>query len=193
MAAKHDTEGRGGPWVWCLDLYQSASVVSRFTSHNQAEILDGNTYAAQEMALDLGTADASGTLQSWSVTLQNVDRALSTLCNAGAFKNFPAIARYVQTGSLAVSKAARTRRGTIKETTYDTPTCLFVCGSNDLRQCQSPGNKCNRLICRWLAFKDFECKYAGVATSCVRTYEACEALGNLANFGGFPGIPLEHL
>ena len=43
--------------------------------------------------------------------------------------------------------------------------------------------------CRWVAFKDTDCKYSGSATTCGRTYADCQSKGNTANFGGFRWLP----
>jgi len=43
--------------------------------------------------------------------------------------------------------------------------------------------------CRWRVFKGLECLYAGVETSCDRTYDQCDLYSNTANFGGFRWLP----
>ncbi len=43
--------------------------------------------------------------------------------------------------------------------------------------------------CRWVAFKDDDCKYSGPDLHCGRTYTDCFAKGNQANFGGFRWLP----
>ena len=43
--------------------------------------------------------------------------------------------------------------------------------------------------CRWGAFKDGDCKYAGADATCGRSYSDCIAKGNQANFGGFRWLP----
>jgi len=43
--------------------------------------------------------------------------------------------------------------------------------------------------CRWVSFKDTDCKYTGADTSCGRTYTDCAAKGNQLNFGGFRWLP----
>lgn len=41
--------------------------------------------------------------------------------------------------------------------------------------------------CPW-RFKDSNCGYTGAETWCDKTYQRCQALGNTANFGGFPHL-----
>lgn len=48
-------------------------------------------------------------------------------------------------------------------------------------------------FCRWKRFKDSYCKYAGSDTTCDRTFDACQAKGNVINFGGAPGILTQRL
>ncbi len=43
--------------------------------------------------------------------------------------------------------------------------------------------------CRWKVFKGTECGYAGVGTSCDRSYTQCNDYSNTANFGGFRWLP----
>lgn len=47
--------------------------------------------------------------------------------------------------------------------------------------------------CQWRKFRDTNCAYSGSAQSCDKTISACEALGNLSNFGGFPSLPREQV
>ena len=42
--------------------------------------------------------------------------------------------------------------------------------------------------CRHIHFKGDRCKYSGAVTSCDRTWDTCDSLDNLPNFGGFPQI-----
>lgn len=48
-----------------------------------------------------------------------------------------------------------------------------------------------RTSCQVRRFKDVRCGYNGLETSCDRTLTRCKALGNQANFRGFPSIPAE--
>jgi hypothetical protein len=43
--------------------------------------------------------------------------------------------------------------------------------------------------CRWKVFKGDECAYAGVLTTCDRTYSNCASRVNTNNFGGFRWLP----
>ena len=43
--------------------------------------------------------------------------------------------------------------------------------------------------CRWRIFKGVECKYAGIAITCDRTYDLCDSYGNTDNYGGFRWLP----
>lgn len=192
---KHNTEGRGsGAWVWIVDLWRDSSNVTRKTSNNQDIVFAGNTYTQDQLIVTPGGSDCSGTIKPFTVTISNIDLSQSTYYEAGKYTGMPAIARYVNTAHLSsVAYAARTLRGKIQQPSYDETSISFVCGSRDPRSVQTPGNRCNRLRCRCLAFKDFECKYAGVDTSCDRSLADCLLKANEANFGGFPAIPLEHL
>lgn len=57
----------------------------------------------------------------------------------------------------------------------------------DVLKAEVPGRILRARFCSW-RFRDNSCRYAGSATSCDNTFESCSAKGNLANFGGFPGI-----
>jgi len=45
--------------------------------------------------------------------------------------------------------------------------------------------------CSIRKFKGLQCKYAGAATSCDRSYATCTSYGNQANFGGFRWLPAD--
>jgi len=47
--------------------------------------------------------------------------------------------------------------------------------------------------CQWRKFCDINCAYSGTETVCDKTMTRCAALGNLANFGGFPSLPREQV
>lgn len=50
-----------------------------------------------------------------------------------------------------------------------------------------PRRQVYRDLCRW-EFKGAECGYSGDETLCQKSWEHCKVLGNISNFGGFPGI-----
>lgn len=62
----------------------------------------------------------------------------------------------------------------------------------DVLEVPLPSGKYLRSHCRWV-FKSAECGYAGSETSCNRTFQRCQALNNVARFGGFPSIPIRRL
>lgn len=62
----------------------------------------------------------------------------------------------------------------------------------DVLEVPLPSGKYLRSHCRWV-FKSTQCGYSGSETSCNRTFQRCQALNNVARFGGFPSIPIRRL
>ncbi|MDP8268263.1 MAG: hypothetical protein P9L97_05990 [Candidatus Tenebribacter davisii] len=60
-------------------------------------------------------------------------------------------------------------------------------GSENLINRMCPEHRYLKNHCRFY-FKDEFCKYSGTETSCNRSLDRCKVLGNMLNFGGFPGI-----
>ena len=58
----------------------------------------------------------------------------------------------------------------------------------DCLNIQVPNRTIYRKFCNWKFKQADTCKYAGADATCTKTWEACVAKGNTANFGNFPGV-----
>lgn len=79
--------------------------------------------------------------------------------------------------------------GVVDKVSYQAGVATLDCLSRVL------GNETAGMVGRYVAmlcnhtFKGQRCGYVGAAASCAHTIAACQALANLARFGGFPSVP----
>lgn len=161
-------------------------------------------YTDFQIPLYVDTIPTSGTFNSWSwsfggthhsidsivddveVTLLNLNNIFTTLfiesTVQGAELNL--WSGVVDTDGNIIGTPYRIFTGEIDEwnLSEDEITITVV---SELYQWSQSTIKRHSPSCRWRKFKGDYCRYAGAATWCDRSYNRCEALDNVANFGGF--------
>ena len=79
--------------------------------------------------------------------------------------------------------------GSLGAWNIDTEGVLSITITNQFAQWNQTTLSLHSASCRYQVFKGAYCQYAGVETTCDKTYTRCVALGNQINFGGFRWLP----
>lgn len=74
----------------------------------------------------------------------------------------------------------------LKQPSLDQNWATFLLSASNPANRRAPFNLIRKNFCSY-RFKDLRCGYAGAATTCKKTLQACRALGNSRRFGGAPG------
>jgi len=176
------------PWLILLSVTLPDTTVIRLARNVDDVVFNGNTYTA--FAFDLGdvSSGGDGRIQSVSLKVANPARALQPFleeysglvgCNVQLM--------VVHTANLASDYTELTLSYDVLSSDSAEDWITFTLGAqNPLRQ-RFPLQAAIPFSCNW-GFQSAECAYSGAATSCARTLVACQALNNVARFGGRPGI-----
>lgn len=183
----------GGAWLCLLEIqfHDVGSTVLRLVRNTEDIVWDGETWTAYPFDLDEARQSSDGSVQSVTIRVSNVLRAvqrhIEALDGMGAAE---VILRVVYSEELdeaavieetfSVGKISCTAEWVSIELQ---PENLWV------RRC--PRYTYSRQNCRW-QFKSTECGYSGATATCNKTLAACAAMtggSNTERFGGFPGIP----
>lgn len=164
-----------------------------FTTCDHLVSQGGNTYYPFPLGISEITKSSVGLSDSVTIVLSNVSREISTLLLSESFRGKRVIIR--RTFLLADNTVAPPFIAfdglmdvVIGKEEKDTAIIQATC-TTDLAYWQKsiPGRQF-QATCQ-NEFKDSDCLYAGVETSCNRTWDRCVALSNTNNYTGFRHLP----
>lgn len=186
-----------GPWMWGWEGWRDDSQVVRYTSDVRDVILAGLTFSRRAMNIEAPETDAGGSTISYKVTVENLDRLITSYLEAGELKGQPCALYRMHADHLDSLDKAVIWRARIIDVTGDGGDISFSCGLFDLTGVQIPGGKWNRTRCHWKysapGNRNDTCAYAGGLTTCRKDITDCIAHANKERFGAFPGMPVRRL
>jgi len=182
------------PWLICLDIdvvnpITGAVVQTMNLVRNTEEIVfNGHTYLPASFDIEL--REESGKQSSVNLTMNDHSLAVQSQMQLyGGGVGFNVAISVVNAGNLAQPPEVVEYFVVIGATSTNY-TCTFTLGAENIITKTFPLRIQTRDYCQF-RFKGVECGYQGAMTSCdlsLRGINGCEAHGNQANFGAFPGI-----
>lgn len=176
------------PWLILLDVTLPDTSHIRLVRNNEDITFEGNVHTA--FAFDLGETYTSSDGRIAGVTLKvaNQGRALQPYLEEFAgFVGCPVTLTVVHADNLAEDHSELSLSWEVMAANTEGEWVVFTVGSDSLMRRRFPLYMVTPRSCTWM-FKGAECAYAGAATTCARTLDACRTLSNSARFGGRPGI-----
>lgn len=176
------------PWLLLLDFTLPDNSHIRLVRNTDNVAFGGETYTAH--AFEIGEIKTGGDarIQGVSLRVANPSRAFQPELEAhDGLIGCPVSLMVVHADNLAEDYSELTLTWEILAAQPDAEWIDFTLGAmNPLRR-RFPLYMVAPRSCHW-PFKGAECAYAGSATLCARTLDACRLLNNSARFGGRPGI-----
>ena len=180
-----------GAWLVLLDLVLDESTVLYLVRNTEDITWGGQVYTAFPFDMDDAKQSGDGSLQSVTIRVSNVMRAVQRQIEAlDGMGDASVVLRVVYSEELAA--------GAVIEETFSvgSVSCSSEWVSIELQPENFWSRRCPRYTytrqnCRW-KFKSDECGYSGSTATCNKTMKACAAMSggsNIARFGGFPAIP----
>lgn len=176
------------PWLLLLTVTLPDASVIRLARNTDDVPFGGHVYTA--FAFELGDVRSGGDGRIQGVTLKvaNPGRVLQPYLEAGdGLVGCAVTLAVVHADNLASDYSELTLSWDVIAAESAADWITFMLGAENPLRRRFPLHVAIPLSCNW-GFKSAECAYAGAATSCARTLDACRALGNTARFGGRPGI-----
>ncbi len=154
-----------------------------FTNAGQDIISNSVNYTAMPIKIDSVGSNKTGMVSEITMTLSNLTQ-LGTQWVSGSEIRGSEVNVYIIDATLPDEKIL-IFSGIIDRVGLNRDTfVLTIRERNDYIGEQLPRRTHSRR-CMWV-FKGNECKYAGLDTTCGKTWEDCVAKNNTENFGGFP-------
>lgn len=178
-----------GAWLILLEINAPGQSPVYLVYNTEDIIWNGALYKAFAFEIDDINQDGQGGLPTFALRISNVTHALESYVDASnGGKDNTLTLRVVHSDHLNLTTPEL-------EETFDNLGCKVTSqwityqlgAENPMRQ-RSPKDRYLKDHCRYKGFKGSLCGYAGTASSCDRTFATCLALGNVARFGGQPGI-----
>lgn len=176
------------PWLLLLAVTLPDASVLRLAKNTEDVTFGGNVYTA--FAFDLGDVRSGGDGRIQGVTLKvaNPERMLQSYMEANdGLIGCAVTLAVVHADNLASDYTELTLNYDVLAADSAADWITFTLGAENPLRRRFPLHVAIPFSCNW-RFKGAECAYAGSATTCARTLDACRNLANTARFGGRPGI-----
>lgn len=178
------------PWVTLVHFSFTAPIGHIYLVNNTENVTyQTQVYTAFDIQVEL-PADATGQqIPECKIIAANQSRAFeSMIVDTLGGVDTPVTITLVNTNNLAEDYSDLTWGFTILQTTCNAKEVSMDCSLYSPLDKRFPPDRYFGTNCRYKYFKSTECKYSGAVTICNRSFDACKALSNLTNFGGFLGI-----
>jgi lambda family phage minor tail protein L len=176
------------PWLILLDVQIDGEDTMYLVNNNEDVIFDGRTYVAFAFTIDQQKESSKGEIPSIQLAVANATRTLQTYVEAYQGGIGAAVTiRIVNAGLLTENYAELTTIMQVLACKCTAQWVTFTLGAINPLNRKFPPEQYIAMHCRY-RFKGPHCGYSGAATSCSRTLDNCQQLGNSARFGGFPGL-----
>ena len=176
------------PLLVLLDIIAGNEVL-RLVANNEDITWLGNTYTAFSFQVDFPESDGSGKISTLQLKICNVERVLRPYLDqyAGGV-GMPVTVTLVNPAMLSEDYSELTASLYNLATESDANWVYFTLGPINPLNKPFPPDQYIARHCRFDFKEDPRCGYAGAATECDRTIEACRSLGNSRRFGGHMGL-----
>lgn len=176
------------PLLILLDIIAGAETL-RLVANNEDITWQGNVYTAFSFQMDMPGADSKGAVTTLPLKICNVERVLRPyleLYDGGV--GLPVTVTLVNPAMLTEDYSELTASLYNLATESDANWVYFTLGPVNPLNKPFPPDQYIARHCRFDFKEDPRCGYAGAATECSRTIDACRALGNSRRFGGHMGL-----
>lgn len=191
--------GGTSPWLFMLDLTLPGVPTFNLVANTEDVEYQGRTYTAFPFQVELPKEENKGQLPTIKLSVSNVMRVIQGHLEALNGAPGAMVTLYVvNAGLLEEDYADLIMEFGVLDAQCDDTWCHFTLGVPSPLRRRFPLYRYLALSCRWTfnspevrvsgSNLGAECAYAGTATSCARTMDACQQLGNLARFCGEPGL-----
>lgn len=176
------------PWLVLLDLTLAGGSHLRLVRNTENITFGGYVYSAFAFEIGEAKSGGDGRIQGIQLRVANPQRFLQPYLEAeeGLIAS-PVTLTVVHAGNLAEDHAELQLSWTVLAAKATEEWVVFSLGEQNPMRRRFPLLVSAPNTCNWV-FKGAECAYAGEATACARTLEACRELANAPRFGGRPGI-----
>jgi lambda family phage minor tail protein L len=175
-------------WIVLLDITLSPEAKLYFCSNNEDVTFAGQLYRAFPFYLEPTKLSSKGEIPTISLRVCNVTQIIhSYLEELNGGVGAEVVVRVVNHAYLAEDYSEMEMTFSVLSSSADAEWVSFTLGSPSPLRRRFPQYRYLAMHCNW-DFKGAECGYAGAALTCDRTKSACDALGNIARFGGHPGL-----
>ncbi|OHD27429.1 MAG: hypothetical protein A2Y38_05665 [Spirochaetes bacterium GWB1_59_5] len=176
------------PWLILLAVTLPDASVIRLARNTENVTFGGNVYTAFAFELGDNRSGGDGRIQGVTLKVANQGRALQPYLEANnGMVGCAVTLMVVHADNLASDYTELTLAWDVLSADSVGDWIVFALGAENPLRRRFPLQAAIPFSCNW-QFKGVECAYAGAATTCARTLDACRALNNSARFGGRPGI-----
>ena len=176
------------PWLLLFDITLPDASTVYLARNTQNVSLQGHTYLAFPCELDPMSDGSKGELPTLTLRVSNVLQTFQAyLEQYNGLVESAVLLRVVHAAHLAEDYSEREMSFDILAASSDSQWISFMLGASNPLKDNFPTYRYLADGCRW-KFKSAECAYAGAASTCERTLDACRQLSNSPRFGGFPGL-----
>jgi len=181
----------GGAWLWLLDIYIEGEDTLHFVDNIENVTYRGTLY--YKCNFKMGPYDKSepGRLSDINLDITNTDLVGCVLPYVNDYNGLIGcniVRTPVNSKFLTIDMSAKSEDFIVTGCSAGEDGISFVLGASSPLNRRFPASRYFGGYCRYVSkFKGVECA-AGLGASCNGTLENCETLGNLARFGGQPGL-----
>jgi lambda family phage minor tail protein L len=171
--------------------YDDASHDLPLAEYDSDVDFDGVTYQTFPIVHDKIGENAQGEIDTISVKVSNVSRLIQNYLETYNWRGKRVMIRLVWADRLAYTDEKMDFFYYIDNYSANQDFAEFtLLPKIDVLTVMLPGRTYSRNYCQWV-FKGTECGYPveGEETSCNKTKQRCQEIGNYLRFGGFPSIP----
>jgi phage-related protein len=176
------------PWV-ALVRFDFTSGTAYLAANTEEVTYGGQAYTPFHLEIDLPIDNTEPDIPECTIRAANQSRVFEILINEsdGGVDSAVTIT-IVNTNNLADDYTNLTWNFYIMEVNCDNEYVTMTCSLYSPLDRKFPPDRYFGSTCRYKVFKGAECKYIGGQATCDRNHDTCSTYGNLANFGGFPGL-----
>lgn len=166
----------------------------RLTNWTSSVVFDSITYTPYVVSHDSLSENLSGKMNIATMRLGNTSREIQAyLEQYDGLRQKKVVIKLVWFGELANDSCYMEDTFYVEDSSSDqSEVILTLAPALDVVDVRLPRRTFFRAYCLF-DFKGSACGYVGAESSCNKTFQRCEELGNVSRFGGFPGIPMKRL
>lgn len=175
-------------WLLLLDITLTSGLVLNLVRNTVNITWQGTEYTAFPFEVDAVSNSGKGELPTVQLSLSNVTRIIQGYLEPldGAVGSTIDM-HVVNSEYLDEDSSSMDMSFVVLSVTMSVTKIVFTLGAPSPLRRRFPLIRYIAGHCNW-QFKSVECAYSGAATTCSRTFDYCDTLGNTVRFGGFPGI-----
>ena len=188
-AEKNKLEGTG-VWLTFLEFTYPGEGAIRVVNNTENLSWKGQTWYAANFEVGELKESKDGELPKVKFSFQDPTRILiNSIVDFDGAIGAEVVVSIVHSTLLATATPEVEYALEVLDTTISSNNVVAMSlGAENIMNVRSPTYRYIADHCRWKVFKGTECGHVGAEQTCNKTYAQCQAYGNVARFGGFPGL-----